>query len=330
MSRKLRLEYPEACYHVINRGNYRRNLFTGEGSAEAFERTLLEACARFGWRLHAFIIMSNHFHLAVETPEPNLSDGMKWLQGTWAMRFNRFRREKGRPFQGRYKAIHVESGHALAQVAHYIHLNPVKAKVLPAERLQEFRWSSLWHFLRKDRPECLEPATVLNESGDLPDTKRGWKRYLDYLSLLAEESPAEREKLYGQMSRGWCVGSKEFREQLKNDLKGQGADLDKLALLGGWRAAWQGEREAEWEKRLQAAAKIGKIDLKELASRKSAPEKVLLAAVLKASSAASNSWLAARLEMGQPASVSQFVRRFRLRGAENEPGYQRILSRIKT
>jgi putative transposase len=86
MSRKLRLEYPEACYHVINRGNYRRNLFTGEGSAEAFERTLFEACARFGWRLHAFIIMSNHFHLAVETPEPNLSDGMKWLQGTWAMR----------------------------------------------------------------------------------------------------------------------------------------------------------------------------------------------------------------------------------------------------
>jgi REP element-mobilizing transposase RayT len=107
MPRKLRLEFPDACYHVINRGNYRRDLFAGKGSAEAFERTLFEACARFGWRLHAFIIMRNHFHLAVETPEPNLSDGMKWLQGTWAMRFNRFRGEVGRPFQGRYKAIHV-------------------------------------------------------------------------------------------------------------------------------------------------------------------------------------------------------------------------------
>jgi putative transposase len=330
MPRKLRLEFPDACYHVINRGNYRRDLFAGKGSAEAFERTLFETCARFGWRLHAFIIMRNHFHLTVETPEPNLSDGMKWLQGTWAMRFNRFRGESGRPFQGRYKATHVEPGHVLAQVAHYIHLNPVKAKVLPAARLQEFRWSSLWHYLRRDRPECLNPATVLDESGSLPDTKGGWKHYLRYLALLAEENPAEREKLHKQLSRGWYVGSKEFREDLKKDLKKRGADLEKLALLGGWRAAWQEEREAEWEQRLQAAAKIVKVDLKKLAGRKSAPEKVLLAALLKATSAASNSWLAARLGMGQPASVSQFVRRFRLSGGENKHGYKRILSRVKT
>jgi putative transposase len=192
------------------------------------------------------------------------------------------------------------------------------------------RWSSLWHFLRKGRPECLDPSTVLGESGGLPDTKGGWKRYLVYLALLAEESPAGREKLFGHLSRGWCVGSKEFREELKKDLKKQGADLDKLALLGGWRAAWQEEREVEWEKRLQAAAKIIKVDLKKLAGRKSAPGKVLLAALLKATSAASNSWLAARLGMGQPASVSQFVRRFRLNGGENKLGYQRILSRVKT
>jgi hypothetical protein len=255
---------------------------------------------------------------------------MKWLQGTWAMRFNRFRNEKGRPFQGRYKAIHLEPGHAVAQVAHYIHLNPVKAKVLPADRLQEFRWSSLWHFLRKGRPKCLEPDTVLNESGRLADTREGWKRYLDYLALLAEERPAEREKLYGQLTRGWCVGSKEFREQLKKDFKKQGADMERLALLGGWRAAWREEREAEWEKRLQAAVKIIKVDLKKLSGPKSAPEKVLLAALLKATTGASNGWLAVRLGMGQPASVSQFVRRFRLNGGANKKGYQRVLSKVKT
>ena len=78
-----------------------------------------------------------------------------------------------------------------------------------------------------------------------------------YLAFAGRGEPtAEREKLYGRLSRGWCVGSKEFLEELKKDLKKQGADLDKLALLGGWRAAWQQEREAEWEKRLQAAAKI--------------------------------------------------------------------------
>src|SRR5688572_16507787 len=107
MARKLRLEFAGACYHVINRGNYRRDLFKDEGAAASFQSCLFEACTRFRWRLHAFVIMRNHYHLAVETPEPNLSEGMKWLQGTWAARFNRFRSESGRPFQGRYKALHV-------------------------------------------------------------------------------------------------------------------------------------------------------------------------------------------------------------------------------
>src|SRR5476649_676441 len=138
MPRKLRLEFPDACYHVINRGNYRRNLFEPPGAAESFEHCLFEACTRFGWRLHAFVIMRNHFHLAVETPEPNLSEGMKWLQGTWAMRFNRFRDECGRPFQGRYKALHVEPGHAVAQVAHSIHLNPSRAGVVTTEKLADY------------------------------------------------------------------------------------------------------------------------------------------------------------------------------------------------
>ena len=84
MPRKLRLEFSGACYHVLNRGNYRRDVFADGRAAESFQRCLLEACERFTWRLHAFVIMRNHFHLALETPEPNLRDGMKWLQGTWA------------------------------------------------------------------------------------------------------------------------------------------------------------------------------------------------------------------------------------------------------
>lgn len=80
---------------VINRGNYRKDLFRDEGAAEAFERTLGEAAERFGWKVSAYVLMRNHFHLALETPEPNLSVGMKWLQGTWARRVNRFRGLEG-------------------------------------------------------------------------------------------------------------------------------------------------------------------------------------------------------------------------------------------
>ena len=105
MARKLRLEFPGAIYHVINRGNYRRWIFADDKTKHAFERCLFEACARSEWLLHAFTIRSNHFHLALETPAANLVAGMQWLQSTFANRFNRFRAENGHLFQGRDKNL---------------------------------------------------------------------------------------------------------------------------------------------------------------------------------------------------------------------------------
>jgi len=90
-------------------------LVCGKGAPESFQQCRFEASARFGWRVHAFVARRNHFHLALEIPGPNLSDGMKWLQGTRAARFNRFRAETGRLFQGRDKALQVADAHALAQ-----------------------------------------------------------------------------------------------------------------------------------------------------------------------------------------------------------------------
>jgi len=110
MARKLRLEFPGACYHVINRGNYRTALFQTAGARAAFEACLFEACAKSGWLLHAFVIMRTHFHLAIETPGGNLVSGMHWLQCTFATRFNRLRDERGHLFQGRYKAEPRGSG----------------------------------------------------------------------------------------------------------------------------------------------------------------------------------------------------------------------------
>jgi putative transposase len=328
MARKLRLEFEGACYHVINRGNYRRDVFAPKGAAESFEQCLFEACEKYGWRLHAFVIMRNHFHLAVETPRPNLSLGMKWLQGTWAMRFNRFRGEAGRPFQGRYKALHVEPGEALAQVCHYIHLNPVRAKVLPADRASEFARSGLAWFTRRGRPEWLVAETVLTESGGLADTPAGWRKYREYLGFLAEEDAKRREERFGRMSRGWMVGSADFKQALQKDLAEQGAGLEQAQLLGASPVPeW---REEHWEGKLQQGAKVLKIDLGRLPAKKSAPEKVKLAALLKTGTAVSNGWLAERLAMGRPASVSQFVRRFRQAKGAAETEFQAALSRVKT
>ena len=131
MARKLRLVFPHALYHVINRGNYRRDVFETSGSKSAFIRVLGEACRRYRWRVHAYVVMRNHFHLALETAEPNLTEGMHWLLGTFANRFNRFRSDHGHLFQGRYQAQLVEEASALGRVVDYIHLNPVRAGLVP-------------------------------------------------------------------------------------------------------------------------------------------------------------------------------------------------------
>lgn len=312
MARPLRVEYAGGCYHVINRGNYRQRIFSGKGAAEAFERTLGEAAERYGWVVHAYVIMGNHFHLAVELVEPNLSEGMKWLQGTWIRRFNRFRNWTGRPFQGRYKGILVEPGHVFGQVCHYIHLNPVRARIHPIGDVGEYRWSSLHWFGKKGCPSWLDGTTVLEESGGLPDTRSGWRKYRDYLEWLATDEVEKKKLVEAKLSSGWCKGTKEFRKSMRDEAREKGALLDRVRFEGLEAKELVREREAYWEDMLGKASVLAGIDLDNLPAAKMAPDKSLLAAVLKRSTSVSNKWLAARLMMGQPSTASQATRRILL------------------
>ncbi len=315
MARKLRLEFAGACYHVLNRGNYRRDLFAAAGAADSFTACLDQACTRFGWRVHAFVIMRNHFHVALETPEPNLSDGMKWLQGTWALRFNRFRSETGRPFQGRYRASHIEPGHALAQVAHYIHLNPVRAKIVPPEGASDYRWSSLALFPRRQRPAWLVPTTVLHESGGLADTPAGWRSYVGYLGAFHESDPVMREERLALLARKWAIGSTRFRAELQEKLRVTGELRTRFVLVGADRVAIRQARAAYWEEKLRSLAQVHAIDLAELPRKKSAREKLLLAAAMKEATSVTLGWLAERLQMGATDSVASLLTRFRTRNS---------------
>lgn len=326
MARPLRVEFAGGCYHVINRGNYRRALFEDAGAAEAFERTLGEAAERFGWRIHAYVVMSNHFHLAVELTEPNLSEGMRWLQGTWIRRYNAFRRLVGRPFQGRYKGLLVAPGHAFAQVCHYIHLNPVRAKLREPGDAAGYPWGSLPKWTAKQRPGWLDPSTVLLASGDLPDTAAGWRRYAQYLEFLATDNLARKELVAERMSRGWCLGDRAFKADMKKAAADLGADLERFAGLEPEEV--RRERAEQWEERLQALARAAEIDLMNLPAQKSHPDKALLAAAMKAGSSVPNRWLAERLAMGPAASASQFARRWML-AVEGKRAVERLLSKVK-
>ena len=141
MARPLRMESEAGVYHVLDRGNYRTPIFRADKTKAAFLKCLGEACARTGWLIHAWTVMSNHYHLALSTPRANLVDGMHWLQGTFANRFNRFRDERGHVFQGRYKSLIVDPSEGLGPLCHYIHLNPVRAHLCDVASLDNYPWT---------------------------------------------------------------------------------------------------------------------------------------------------------------------------------------------
>ena len=305
MARKLRLEYPGAVYHVINRGNYRQAVFATDKTKQAFENCLFQVCKRYGWRLHAFVVMSNHFHLALETPQGNLVAGMQWLQSTFANRFNKLRGERGHLFQGRYQALPVEAGSALGQVCHYIHLNPVRAGLLPAERLKAYRYSSYWYLWEKKvRPNFMAVETALNDAGEIIDERRGWQLYADYLAWQAEEGPAGKNKAYVSLSQGWALGSGEFKRALLED------HTVALANRTMGNKGIKEMREERWTTALNKA--LARLPLQERQSTlKSALWKVTVAAQMKATTDVSNGWLAEHLAMGSGIYVSKHVGLFR-------------------
>ena len=168
MARKLRVQYPGAVYHLMNRGDRREPIFKDDQDRQRFLETLGQACTKTGWQVHTYCLMRNHFHLVVETPQANLVAGMKWFLGTFTNRFNRRHKLFGHLFSGRYKSLVVDgSGDGyLRTVCDYVHLNPVRAKLLRGEQpLSDYPWSSYPEFLRTsaNRPVCLRVDRLLGE-----------------------------------------------------------------------------------------------------------------------------------------------------------------------
>lgn len=297
MARKLRIAYPGALYHVINRGNYRRDVFETTGAAEAFLRVLAEATAIYGWRIHAYVLMRNHYHFALETPQPNLVGGMHWLQSTLATRFNRFRQESGHLFQGRYQALLIENNEALCRVVDYIHLNPVRVGLLAPEQVAGFRWSSLRRFIKNDRFPGLIAADWL-EHRTLADDTAGWRDYVQHLVELAADVSRQKELGFETLSKGWAIGTRGWAEAVAKD-HAQHALSPGLAAEES-----RALRVATWESALAKA--LACADRHESAfstSAKTAHWKMDLALAVRQNSGASVVWLANRMHLGTPATA---------------------------
>ena len=142
MSRPLRVEFAGALYHVTSRGNARQAIYLDEQDFQIFVEVLADTCQRFNWVVHSYCLMTNHYHILLETPDGNLSKGMRQLNGVYTQKFNRKHRRVGHLYQGRYKAILVDKEAYLLEVGRYILLNPVRAGMVDSP--DEYEWSS-WH-----------------------------------------------------------------------------------------------------------------------------------------------------------------------------------------
>jgi putative transposase len=302
MARKLRIQYAGAMYHLINRGNYRRDLFVSPGEATAFLETVKEAKNRMGWRVFAYALMRNHYHLAIETTEPNLAEGMHWLQGTWANRFNRFRQESGQLFQGRYRAVLVENITSMAKVVDYIHLNPVRAKIVPAEQVKTYRWSSLAGIVKGDGWVDGDGWRGGERFGEGEGAPGAYENFLVEVGM--DEKGWERLGLQG-LSAGWAIGSAGWRRALAKE-HGQ------MALNPGLELREVRElREGAWEEAVQQAlTRLGKQNEDCVTRPKTQAWKIEVAAEVRKSRGASVVWLAERLALGKPASLRSYLCRF--------------------
>jgi putative transposase len=301
MARKLRVEVEGGIYHVINRGNYRAAIFQKAKTKEAFLKCLDEACGKTGWRVHAWCIMSNHYHLAVETPGANLVDGMRWLQGTFSVRFNRLRDERGHLFQGRYKSFPVDPVGGLGPLCQYIHLNAIRAKICPMRQLSEWPWSSLsWIMQPKRRLSWFSPQAALTHAGGLADTPTGRDKYVHYLDWLQEDESARKAFKFDQMSTGWAIGSAAFKKELI------GEHREAAAALRRGDPETSDLAEAVRQDALAAALhKIGKKREDLVRAGKSEPWKMGIATLLKVRTTATNRWLGENLNLGALHEVSR-------------------------
>ncbi|CBK42314.1 conserved protein of unknown function [Nitrospira defluvii] len=205
MARPLRLSFPGAVYHVTSRGNARHDIVADDRDRSQWLSLLAHVVDRYGWLCHAYCLMDNHYHLVIETPKPNLSIGMRQLNGRYTQAYNRRHEQVGHVFQGRFTAILVEKDAHLLELCRYVVLNPVRAKIVSHPRL--WVWSSYRATVGETKaPGWLTTDWILSQFG-----QRGGAAQARYRTFVAEGrgGPAPWEQLTGQI----YLGSEKFVAQ---------------------------------------------------------------------------------------------------------------------
>jgi putative transposase len=213
MARPIRIEYPGAVYYITSRGNANRPVFKDDQDRKEFLELLGQLVDRFKWRCHAYCLMNKHYHLLIETPKANLSQGMRQLNGIYTQNFNRRHRRAGHVFQGRFKAILIDKKNYLLDLATYVVLNPVRLRVVKSPL--NYKWSSYKATAGIVKaPPFLTTDWILSQFGKQLKTA-----HEKYRSRVRET--IKKPKPWGGVRRQVLLGDEKFVSGLEPYLKGE-------------------------------------------------------------------------------------------------------------
>jgi REP element-mobilizing transposase RayT len=203
MARPLRIEYEGAFYHITSRGNDRKRIFFSKSDYSKFKSYLEDGMKKYGYRIHSYVLMANHYHLLIETPKANLSKLMHYINGSYTTYINRKRDRSGHLFQGRFKAILVDQDSYLLELSRYIHLNPVAAETV--ERPQDYIHSSYSSFINKKGESIVYRDQIWNMvSNKIHKAPSVYRSFVE--NGIIEELENPLKDVYG----GLFLGSKTF------------------------------------------------------------------------------------------------------------------------
>lgn len=225
MTRPLRIEFPGAFYHVMHRGNAGSDIYKSVRDREKFLEYMGKAAARYEIKIHTYCLMTNHYHLLIETPQPNLSQAIKWINVSYVAYFNRKRERSGHLFQGRFKAVVIDADEYLKHLSRYIHLNPVRAGIV--DFCKDYPWSSYPVFSGYAKaPDWLETQWLLSLFG--ANRKIARKRFRDFVESVQSETIENPSK---DTISGAILGGADFVNRIKRNYLSKAPDTKEKPQL---------------------------------------------------------------------------------------------------
>lgn len=316
MPRPTKIEYEGAFHHVMNRGRHKKTIFREDNDFEVFLNILSEVSKKYSAVIHVYCLMSNHYHLLVETPKANLSQIMKHVNGLYTQRYNRKYKKDGTLFRGRYKSVLVDEDAYLLQLTRYIHRNPMEVKKKMVEQLCEYPWSSYPAYINKSKPE---KWLFRDRTYQMLGLRHRYKGYFDYVEKGVDE---DIKRFYSKGNILSVLGDKEFRAERKEE--NEALDLKKLRRALEDRPAI--DKLIDY---IAKATKQKKSDLRKRSSgkRNNLPYRAFAIYACNQYSQADHSEIAKYFGLSHRGSVSHSLNR--IRKEINENGWQREIKLLE-